>query len=65
MNKISWSFRGTFSANNIPKFKDKYFSLIVNLSNEGKQVHISSQYLSLKIKSYILIHLEAFKSIQI
>ena len=36
MNKISWSFLGTFSANNIPKFKDKYFSLIVNLSNEGE-----------------------------
>ena len=36
MNKISWSFRGTFSANNIPKFKDNFFSLIVNLSNEGE-----------------------------
>ena len=36
MNEIRWSFRGTFSANNIPKSEDKYFSLIVNLFNEGE-----------------------------
>ena len=31
MEKISSSFRGTFSINKIPIFKEKSFSMIVNL----------------------------------
>ena len=36
MDKISYSFHGTFSADNIPKFEDRFFSLIVSLSNESQ-----------------------------
>ena len=41
MENIGYSFRGTFSADNIPKFEDRFFSIIINLSNEGK---IGSHY---------------------
>ena len=37
MNKISSSFRGTFSIDNIPTFDDESFSLIVNLSKENEK----------------------------
>ena len=47
MDKISYSFRGTFSADNIPKFEDRWFSLIINLSNEGQ---IGSHFIALFIK---------------
>ena len=35
MEKISSSFRGTFSIDKIPMFKEKNFSIIVNLSKEN------------------------------
>ena len=34
MEKISCSFRGTFSIDKIPTFKDEHFSIVVNLSKE-------------------------------
>ena len=37
MNKISSSFRGTFSIDNIPTFDDESFSLLVNLSKETEK----------------------------
>ena len=36
MKKISCSFRGTFSRDNIPTFEEENFSIIVNLSKEGE-----------------------------
>ena len=36
MNKISSSFRVTFSIDNIPTFDDESFSVIVNLSKENE-----------------------------
>lgn len=36
MKKISCSFRGTFSKDNIPTFEEESFSVIVNLSKEGE-----------------------------
>jgi hypothetical protein len=37
MEKISSSFRGTFSIDNIPMFTEKSFSIIVNLSKENEK----------------------------
>ena len=37
MKKISCSFRGTFSIDKIPTFKDEKFSTIVNLSRENEK----------------------------
>ena len=37
MKKISCSFRGTFSIDKIPIFKDDAFSIIVNLSKENEK----------------------------
>ena len=37
MKKISCSFRGTFSIDKIPTFKDEKFSIIVNLSKENEK----------------------------
>ena len=37
MEKISSSFRGTFSIDKIPMFKDENFSIIVNLSKENEK----------------------------
>ena len=37
MDKISSSYRGTFSIDNIPTFDDECFSLIVNLSKESEK----------------------------
>ena len=37
MEKISCSFRGTFSIDKIPTFKDEHFSIVVNLSKENEK----------------------------
>ena len=62
MNKISWSFRCTFSANNIPKFKDKYFSLIVNLSNEGET---GTHFIAIFITENKILYFDSLGSLQI
>ena len=62
MNKISWSFRGTFSANNIPKFKDKFFSLIVNLSNEGET---GTHFIAIFITENKILYFNSLGSFQI
>ena len=62
MNKISWSFRGTFSANNIPKFKDNFFSLIVNLSNEGET---GTHFIAIFITENKILYFDSLGSPQI
>ena len=62
MNKISWSFRGTFSANNIPKFKDNFFSLIVNLSNEGET---GTHFIAIFITENKILYFDSLGSFQI
>ena len=62
MNKISWSFRGTFSANNIPKFKDNFFSLIVNLSNEGET---GTHFIAIFITENKILYFDSLGSSQI
>ena len=37
MKKISCSFKGTFSIDKIPTYKDEKFSIIVNLSKENEE----------------------------
>ena len=37
MKKISCSFKGTFSIDKIPTYKDEKFSIIVNLSKENEK----------------------------
>ena len=45
MNKISSSYRGTFSCNTIPYFNDQNFFVIVNLSKDDeKRSHLISLY---------------------
>ena len=53
MDKISYSFRGTFSADNISKFVDRLSSLIINLSNEGQ---IGSHFIALFITDNEIIY---------
>ena len=36
MNKISRSFHGTFSIDNVPVFEDDVFSIIINLSKQNE-----------------------------
>ena len=62
MDKISYSFRGTFSADNIPKFEDRFFSLIINLSNEGQ---IGSHFIALFITDNEIIYFDSFGSLRI
>ena len=62
MDKISYSFRGTFSADNIPKFEDRWFSLIINLSNEGQ---IGSHFIALFITDNEIIYFDSFGSLRI
>ena len=57
MKKISWSFRGTFSCNNIPIFNDENFSLIVNLSREGE---IGTHFIAIIISSNQILYFDSF-----
>ena len=62
MGKISYSFRGTFSADNIPKFEDRFFSLMINLSDEGQ---IGSHFIALFITENEIIYFDSFGSLRI
>ena len=47
MEKISISFNGTFSIDNIPVFNDDVFSIIINLSKQneiGTHLHGKNDY---------------------
>ena len=58
MEKISCSFRGTFSIDKIPTFKDEHFSIVVNLSKEMKKKRILLEYHLQKLPLYTLTHME-------
>ena len=63
MNKISSSFRGTFSIDNIPTFDNESFSLIAHLSKENeKGVHFiripSSENTIIFYASYGVEHID-------
>ena len=44
IDKISRSFHGIFSIDNIPTIKDNDFSIIINVSKQNKKVRILMQY---------------------
>ena len=49
MKDISWTFRGTYSVDNIPMFYNKNISPIANLSKKSeKRTHFVAVYISRK-----------------
>ena len=57
MNKISSSFRGTFSIDNIPTFDDESFSVIVNLSKENEK---GSHFIAISSSKNKIVYFDSF-----
>ena len=57
MEKISRSFRGTFSIDNIPVFEDDVFSVIINLS---KQNEIGTHFIAVYVLENKIIYFDSF-----
>ena len=57
MEKISSSFRGTFSIDKIPMFKEENFQSSLIYQKKMKKGHISLEYQFQKMSLYILIHM--------
>ena len=65
MEQVSYNFRGTFSADNIPIFQEDFFSIIVNLSSEGEKGSHFIAISSSASKLYILIPLAVNRLTQV
>ena len=61
MQEISYTFRGTFSADNIPEFEGENFSLIINLSNVGEK---GSHFIAVSISENQILYFDSFGSLQ-
>ena len=57
MEKISRSFRWTFSIDNIPVFEDDVFSVIINLS---KQNEIGTHFIAVYVLENKIIYFDSF-----
>ena len=57
MEKISRSFNGTFSIDNIPVFEDDVFSVIINLS---KQNAIGTHFIAVYVLENKIIYFDSF-----
>ena len=57
MNKISSSYRGTFSIDNIPTFDDEIFSIIVNLSKENEK---GSHFIAISSSKNKIVYFDSF-----
>ena len=57
MEKISRSFNGTFSIDNIPVFDDDLFSIIINLS---KQNEIGTHFIAVYVLENKIIYFDSF-----
>ena len=57
MEKISISFNGTFSIDNIPVFNDDVFSIIINLS---KQNEIGTHFIAVYVLESEIIYFDSF-----
>ena len=57
MKKISCSFRGTFSIDKIPTFKDEQFSIIVNLSKENEK---GTHFIGISSSRNTIIYFDSF-----
>ena len=62
MKKISLSFHGTFSLDNIPTFEDETFSVITNLSKVGEK---GSHFIALFILENEIWYFDSFGTLQI
>ena len=61
MEQVSYNFRGTFSADNIPIFQEDFFSIIVNLSSEGEK---GSHFIAISSSASKILYFDSFGSQQ-
>ena len=57
MEKISSSFRGTFSIDKIPMFKEKNFSIIVNLSKENEK---GTHFIGISLLKNVIVYFDSY-----
>ena len=57
MEKISSSFRGTFSFDKIPMFKEKNFSIIVNLSKENEK---GTHFIGISLLKNVIVYFDSY-----
>ena len=57
MEKISCSFRGTFSIDKIPMFKEKKFSIIVNLSKENEK---GTHFIGISVSENVVVYFDSY-----
>ena len=57
MDKISRSFHGTYSIDNIPTIKNNNFSIIINLSKQNKK---GSHFVAIFNKKNKMIYFDSF-----
>ncbi len=57
MEKISSSFRGTFSIDNIPMFTEKSFSIIVNLSKENEK---GTHFIGISLFKNVIVYFDSY-----
>ena len=58
MEKISSSFRGTFSIDKIPMFKEENFSIIVNLSKENEK---GTHFIGISLLKNVIIYFDSYR----
>ena len=57
MEKISSSFRGTFSIDKIPMFKEEKFSIIVNLSKENEK---GTHFIGISVSKNVVVYFDSY-----
>ena len=57
MEKISSSFRGTFSIDKIPMFKEEKFSIIVNLSKENEK---GTHFIGISVSENVVVYFDSY-----
>lgn len=58
MEKISSSFRGTFSIDKIPMFKEEKFSIIVNLSKENEK---GTHFIGISVSKNVVVYFDSYR----
>ena len=57
MEKISSSFRGTFSIDKNPMFKNENFSIIVNLSKENEK---GTHFIGISLLKNVIVYFDSY-----
>ena len=57
IEKISSSFRGTFSIDKIPMFKEEKFSIIVNLSKENEK---GTHFIGISVSKNAVVYFNSY-----